>query len=200
MGGDHIWKMTWQGGDYFQQTELPQSFAGDQGDAVFALTVAPSDHRVWYAGTRDGHIWSSRDHGVTWTDWDAARAGAPYMVFLALRVSDTDPLTCFAGGGGYGTPPLWVTHDGGASWKPAAKGLPATVVSSLAFDGAGSLYAATQAGPWVRNAASSTWRSLLGGGAPLIEYTSVEAVPAAHLMRFGTFGRGVWDYSVPGGR
>ena len=29
---------------------------------------------------------------------------------------------------------------------------------------------------------------------------SVEAVPAAHLVRFGTFGRGVWDYGVPGGR
>jgi len=167
---------------------------------VAALTLAPSDHRIWYAATREGHIWSSRDHGVTWSDWDAARAGAPYMTFLALRVSDTDPLTCFASGAGYGAPPVWVTHDGGASWKPAAKGLPPTVVWDLAFDGAGTLYAAAIAGPYVFNAARSTWQSLLGGGAPIVPYTSVEGVPTAHLMRFGTFGRGVWDYAVPGGR
>ena len=89
-----------------------------------------------------------------------------------------------------------MTHDGGVTWSGLANGLPATTVWALAFDGQQTLYAATEAGPFVLDA-SSTWRSLLGGGAPIGRYFSVEGLPAAKLVRFGTWSRGVWDYVVP---
>jgi len=57
------------------------------------------------------------------------------------------------------------------------------------------LYAATETGPFVLD--GSTWRSLLGGGAPAGRYLSVEGVPSAKLVRFGTYSRGVWDYVPP---
>jgi hypothetical protein len=186
VAGDHIWKMRHLGGRDFAQTQLPQSFSPDQWDYVAALAIAPTDHNVWYASTLEGHLWHSRDHGATWTE--SATTGEHLLSNSngALLVSPDDPLTCFAGGSGYG----------GVSWSPLSDGLPPTIVWSLAFDSPATqtLYAATDAGPFVFNAASSTWRSLLGGSSPVIPYFSVEGVPSAHLVRFGTFGRGVWDY------
>jgi hypothetical protein len=92
-----------------------------------------------------------------------------------------------------------VTHDGGVTWSGLANGLPATTVWALAFDGLSPrmLYAATEDGPFVLDPRASTWRSLLGGGVPIGRYFSVEGVPAAKLVRFGTWSRGVWDYVVP---
>ena len=113
-----------------------------------------------------------------------------------------DPFTCYAGGSGYGNPPLWVTHDGGVTWTGLTNGLPETTVWALAFDGSVSpgLYAATENGPYVLDAGSSTWRSLLGGGAPVGRYFSVEGLPSLKLVRFGTFSRGVWDVVPPSRR
>jgi hypothetical protein len=198
VAGDHIWKIQHRGGEDFAQTQLPQDFSGSRGDFVSALAIAPSDHAVWYVTTVDGHLWHSGDHGVTWTESDITRSQAPTGSNGALAVDPGDPLTCYAGGSGYGNPPLWVTHDGGATWSGLDHGLPSTTVWALAFDGLASkaLYAATEAGPYVLDA-SSTWRSLLRGGAPVGRYLSVEAVPSAKLVRFGTWSRGIWDYVVP---
>lgn len=198
VAGDHIWKMQYLGGQDFAQTQLPQGFSPDGRDYVSALAIAPSDHDLWYAATFEGHLWYSRNHGATWTESATTRGpnNSFYASISALLVSTDDPFTCFAGGSGYGNPPVLVTHDGGASWSPLSEGLPSTLVWSLAFDNPTkqTLYAATDAGPFVLNTASATWQSLLGGSAPVVPYFSVEGVPSAHLIRFGTFGRGVWDY------
>lgn len=199
VAGDHIWKMQYLEDQDFGQTRLPQDFSPNGRDYVSALAIAPSDHDLWYAATFEGHLWSSRDHGATWTESNTTRDARPNNSITTLLVSTDDPFTCFAGGSGYGTPPVLVTHDGGASWSPLSEGLPSTLVWSLAFDSptTQTLYAATDAGPFVLNTASSTWQSLLGGSAPVLRYYSVEGVPSAHLIRFGTFGRGVWDYVPP---
>jgi hypothetical protein len=197
VAGDHIWRMTYLGNGNFSQSRLPQSFSPDSIDYVSALAIAPSDHNVWYATTAEGRLWYSRDHGNSWTESDTTRSEPPTGSNGALAVSAADPFTCFAGGSGYGNPSVWVTHDGGANWSPLANGLPSTTVWALAFDGAAAqtLYAATETGPFVLD--GSTWRSLLGGGAPAGRYFSVEGVPSAKLVRFGTFSRGVWDYIPP---
>ena len=197
VAGDHIWKMTHLGNGRFSQSQLPQSFSPDGFDYVSALVIAPSDHNVWYATTVEGRLWYSRDRGKDWTESDTTQAEEPTGSNGTLVVSATDPFTCYAGGSGYGNPSVWVTHDGGANWSPLANGLPSTTVWALAFDGAATpaLYAATETGPFVLD--GSTWRSLLGGGAPPGRYHSVEGVPSAKLVRFGTYSRGVWDYVPP---
>jgi hypothetical protein len=197
VAGDHIWKMRYLGGEDFEKTQLPQNFSPNNRDYVSALAIAPSDHNVWYATTAEAHLWYSRDHGNNWSESATTRAGSPTGSNGTLAVSAADPFTCFMGGSGYGNPSVWVTHDGGANWSPMANGLPSTTVWALAFDGsaAQTLYAATETGPFVLD--GSTWRSLLGGGAPAGRYFSVEGVPSAKLVRFGTYSRGVWDYVPP---
>jgi photosystem II stability/assembly factor-like uncharacterized protein len=199
LAGDRIWTMRYLGDGNFSQTVMPQSFSPDDRDYISALAVAPADHDVWYVATFEGHLWYSRNHGATWTESATTREQLPFNSSSTLVVSTDDPLTCFAGGSGYGSPPVLVTRDGGETWSDLSQGLPPTVVWSLAFDSPATqtLYAATEAGPFVFNAAAGSWRSLLGGGSPIGRYYTVEGVPAAHLVRFGTFSRGVWDYIPP---
>jgi len=201
VAGDSIWKLRHRGNGTFAQERLPQSFSNGDNDYVASLVIAPADHSIWYAATFLGRLWYSRDRGATWTQSETTRAAPPFTSTSSLLVATNDPFTCYAGGSGYGTPPVVVTRDGGVTWTPFSKGLPSTLAWSLAFDNPTSqnLYAATESGPYAYDTAKKAWKSLLGGGAPVGRYYSVEGVPAAGAVRFGTYSRGIWDY-VPGRR
>jgi len=67
---------------------------------------------------------------------------------------------------------------------------------AFAEDGSGDVYAATEAGAWKWERASGTWLNIMEPGTPLTIYWSVEAVPSEGLMRFGTYGRGIWDHAT----
>jgi len=77
-------------------------------------------------------------------------------------------------------------------------GLPSTLVYDLALESAENevLYAATEAGPFRYDDSLAEWEYIGGTAAPLTTYWSVEGVPAAQLVRFGTYGRGIWDFHV----
>ena len=199
ISGDHIWKIQHQAGDDFTQTQLPQSFTATGNDYVSALAIAPSDHSVWYATTVEGRLWYSHDHGGTWTESDTTRSQAPTGSNSALAVAPDDPFTCYAGGSGYGNPPLWVTHDGGVTWTGLDNGLPATTVWALAFDGLASHRPST---PPPRTAPTSSTPRRPGAACSAAARRSAATsasrdLPSAKLVRFGTWSRGVWDYVVP---
>jgi hypothetical protein len=70
-----------------------------------------------------------------------------------------------------------------------------------AADGSDDLYAASEAGAWHMDAATQVWSNAMGNQAPATTYWSIESVPAQGIMRFGTYGRGIWDLvlsSTPG--
>ena len=60
------------------------------------------------------------------------------------------------------------------------------------------IYAATEAGPYRFDPLGEVWEYIGGTAAPLTTFWCVEAVPAAGLVRFGTYGRGIWDYATGG--
>ena len=45
---------------------------------------------------------------------------------------------------------------------------------------------------------SSTWYHLGNGKAPVQTYWSIEYVAATNTARFGTYGRGMWDFELQG--
>ncbi len=194
VGGDHIWHV--QHADRGRQatlTQLPQDFSAGGTDYITAFTISPADPQAWLAVTFGGKLSSSHDGGATW--------GTPVSVAstfsgTALLASTRDPRTAYAGGAGNDATGVYRTTDGGATWTPMSTGLPTTYVSQLAFDGptTENLYAATWSGPFRFDAGTGKWESLLGTQAPLLIYYGVEGVPAANVVRFATFGRGVWDY------
>ena len=190
---DHLYRYSRRRGPYWSFARHSHvDFAAGEGRHLTALAFAPSDPRRAYAANDAGDTWWSGDGGRTWSE---SRVGAgPYLRPTAIAVHPSDPDRAVVGGSGYSGPGVLATQDGGRSWRPAERGLPHTLVLDLAFDSRGEvLYAATEAGAYRCRLASGRWENLMGRSAPATTYWSVEVV-APDVARFGTYGRGIWDW------
>jgi photosystem II stability/assembly factor-like uncharacterized protein len=207
----HLWRYVRSQGQWLLE-QLPHDFTGNGGSTLTALSIAPGDHDRRIAATDSGVIWHTNDGGQTWNLSPDGGPASHYFYGSALVHSPDDPLTAYLGGSGYSGPAVYRTRDGGVTWEPVGTGLPSTLVYDLAFqnlDGAAVtgdvyrtgidvVYAATESGPFRLDPVTDRWEDISGSEAPLTLYWSVEAVPAAGVMRFGTYGRGIWDYRVHG--
>ena len=54
--------------------------------------------------------------------------------------------------------------------------------------------AATEIGPYVYSRNDNEWYFLSGVSAPDQTYWSVDYIPEINTARFGTYGRGIWDF------
>ena len=177
-------------------TALPQNFSAGNGDYLTALAISRVNPSYWYAASANGRFWYSHNQGASWTQSATQGPLAENFYGTALVCSPTVATTCYAGGSGYGSPAVYKTIDGGVTWQAVGNGLPSTLVLGLAFDDPErqDLYAAADAGAFVFDAATATWKSIVSANAPLQDYWSVEGVPGLGAVRFGTYGRGIWDY------
>ncbi len=175
-----------------------QLFTTAGGNYLTAVGIAPADHRKLIAVVDNGRIWHTDDGGQQWRLSADLGPSAHYFYGTAIVHSASNPDRAWLGGSGYGGYPVWHTRDGGETWDGVGTGLPSTLVYGLALESPTSdiLYAATEAGPYRLDPDSDTWEYIGGTTAPLTTYWCVEAVPTAQLVRFGTYGRGIWDYAV----
>jgi photosystem II stability/assembly factor-like uncharacterized protein len=198
--GDPLYRL-YKDGSGWHSTAMPQDFSAGSGDYLTALAISRVDQSYWYAASAQGRLWYSHDRGATWTESSSAGPAAHYFYGTAMLPSPATATTCFVGGSGYSGPAVYKTTDGGVTWQAMGDGLPSTLVLGLAFDDPAKqgLYAVADAGAFAFDPASATWTSIVAGAAPLHGYWSVEGVPALHAVRFGTYGKGVWDYMPPPG-
>jgi hypothetical protein len=166
---------------------------------VSALAISPADYDYWYAATNTGLLWYSHDAGATWTQSGSLGPHAHYFYGTALVASPGNRDLAYVGGSGYAGHSVWKTTDGGITWTGMGDGLPSTLVYGLALGGetGEDLFAACEAGPYAFNAQAGSWADAMGTEAPLTVYWCVEWVPEIGVARFGTYGRGIWDYSPP---
>ncbi|MFT7478594.1 MAG: photosystem II stability/assembly factor-like uncharacterized protein, partial [Gammaproteobacteria bacterium] len=174
-----------------------QSFGG-AGSYLSAMAFAPTDPQRAYAVNDIGRMWSSTDRGVTWTESATNGANSHYFYGSALAVHPTDALEAVVGGSGYSEPGVRRTLDGGVTWQPLIDGLPSTLTYDLTYakDGTGDIYAATEIGAYRWRRDLEVWVDIMENDAPSTLYWSVEAVPALNRIRYGTYGRGIWDYEI----
>jgi hypothetical protein len=197
--GNRLYTMTRTAPNTYTKVSSAQDFSGGTGDMLTALAISPVDHNYWYAATGKGALWYSHTHGTSWTLSASTGPAAHYFYGTAMLPSPTDRNSCFVGGSGYSGPAVYRSTDGGANWTPVGASQPSTLVYKLAFDAPGSqrLYAATEAGPYVYDAGADSWTNLVASTccAPLTSYWDVEPLPSQGIMRFATYGRGIWDLS-----
>lgn len=151
-----------------------------------------------YVTTDDGTFFRTTDGGSTWEKSPGFTGPTTSWIYTAcILASKTDPETVWISGSGYSNPPVFKSTDGGMSWEPMSLGLPNTLVQEIvATPDESMLFAATTLGPFVYLADEGDWFPLLGELTPLQWYTSVEYIEADTLVRFGTYGRGVWDLKI----
>lgn len=193
---DHLWRYVKSGSAWNEVQHSTKNFASGAGSYLSALAFAPTDPLRAYAVTDAGRLWHSADRGVTWTEALDSGPSSHYFYGNALAAHPTDTLRAVAGGSGYSTPGVRRTVDGGVTWQALDAGLPPTLVYDLVWapDGSDDVYAATEAGAYRYDAAAGAWENIMGVQAPATTYWSVEAVPAERIIRFGTYGRGIWDF------
>jgi photosystem II stability/assembly factor-like uncharacterized protein len=200
--GNQLWRYTRVSGPTWNSlVHTGFNFLASGGSYLSALCFAPTDAQRCYAVNDAGKLFFSTDHGTNWTQSVSSGPGSHYFYGNSLAVHPAQPLEAVVGGSGYGTNGVWRTTDGGATWSALGTGLPQTMVYDLAYaeNGSGDVYAATEAGPWCWQRSSGAWLNCAQLGTPMTVYWSVESVDYGQTMRFGTYGRGIWDYAIPAG-
>ena len=164
---------------------------------VAAIAFSPLDSNRLYVATNNGFIFTSTDRGQSFSRGIIKVPGAHYLYGSSILPGKSDDQTIIVGGSGYSTSPVVKSDDGGRIFRSMSDGLPPTTVLQLASNDDESLiFAATEAGPYVYVAADGIWYDMSGLSAPAQRYWSVEYLSDEKIARFGTYGRGIWDFEI----
>jgi len=190
----HIVKLEVGGSGEIEPTQLPYDFSQSNGD-VTAIGINNFNHDEIYALTSNGAAFKSIDGGQSFERTDLGNPGGHYLYGACIKPSKLDPNVIYISGSGYSNDGVFKSTDGGESYHPMGNGLPSTLVFCIAPNEDESLiYAATEAGPFVYVTAQEEWYDLSGVGTPNQTYWSVEYLEDSQIARFGTYGRGIWDF------
>lgn len=205
-GGDadqsYIWRLTNKHvpkrGDSIITSHWSFDFSqGNSGRNVSAIAFSPIDHSHCYVLTNDGQFFDSLGVDGKWKRLDTVAPGSHYFYGSVILPSTLNLRKLWIAGSGYSNPGVYESSDEGKTFTPIDSGLPKTMIYGLAAtENEQFLFAATEVGPFVYSVEARKWYDLSLGNAPDMVYWSVEYVPAMHLARFGTYGRGVWDFVV----
>lgn len=174
------------------------SFSSDGYEYLSALVFAPTDPDRVYGATSYGRFFVSDDHGETWRESADTGPDSHYFYGTSIAVSPSNADIAYAGGNGYSEPGVYRTADGGETWEPWSEGLPDTLVYALTItlDGSETVFAGTETAAYRRGPDDAEWVDITGGDAPVTLYWSAETLVHENTVRFGTYGRGIWDYQM----
>ncbi|MCB0661164.1 MAG: T9SS type A sorting domain-containing protein [Saprospiraceae bacterium] len=179
-------------------SQLPFNFKDESaGGELSAMTFSKVNLNRWYAATTNGRFFVSDDSGQNWEQTVNFIPGGHYLYGQTIVASQRDSNLVFLGGSGYSNPAVFRSTDGGQTFQPLDNGLPATLVFEMVMGpDERFLYAGTEAGPYVYSFEDEEWFAMAEGIAPIQSYWSVEYVPFLNIIRFGTYGRGIWDFEI----
>ena len=192
-GGDHLFHLTIDNSAISYEEE-PYSF----NSTISAMGFSPSEPNHRYVLTYYGSFYHSSDDGSGWqmsTAFDGP--DAHYFYGSTIWASQSTSGTVIIAGSGYSNPPVYISYNHGESFVPFNEGLPSTLVLELAGTPDDEyFFAATEIGPYVYISEEGAWTDLSGISAPDQTYWSVEYIPELNTARFGTYGRGIWDFII----
>ncbi len=190
-------------------TTLPVSFTAKQfnydfraasGGSAGISAIEPSviNTKNIFVGTENGLFYYTKDSGSTWLQSSLGTGPEPWYLYgNSIYASKKDINTVWYAGSGYSNAPVWESTNGGKDFTARSTGLPQTLVYEIcANDDETLLFAGTAAGPYVYVREEKKWYSLTGVETPLQDYVSVEYISSSQTVRFGTFGRGIWDFHI----
>ncbi len=168
----------------------------------------PNGSKVMYVGTSGGHVYttSNADTGIaTWTEITGSINPNGFPISgAAIDWNDPTGMTAWVTIQGFtssGLGHVWVTYDGGASWRQAGTNLPNVPVNDIAEDPTSpTLYVATDSGVWTASTDYSAVWNEVGPTSGTGYLPNVAVLHLAvfhnlgdHRLRAWTHGRGVWE-------
>ena len=168
---------------------------------IVALAESPLKAGVLYAGTDDGNVWTTPDDGQTWTDLTARFRGlVPAKTYVSrIEPSHFDLNTFYVSFDNHRegdfTPYLFVTTDGGRSFKSIANNLPRggpDFVHVVREDVVNRdlLFVGTDVGAYVSLDRGATWQKFMNG-MPTVPVHDLKIHPRDRELIAGTHGRSI---------
>lgn len=160
---------------------------------IKALSASQADYDRLYVATNDGTFFYSNNGGTSWTrsSYNIPTSLVPWD----MVVSKTDADKVFMCGTGWSNDGVYQSTDGGVSFTGLSTDAPLATYFDLVLSSEEDiLYAATSEGPYAYVFADNRWYDISGNNAPYVDYRSVEYIASIKTIRFGTYGRGVWDF------
>jgi len=159
-----------------------------------ALAVAESDPAYIYA-SEGSRIWKTENGGKDWTE---IYGSLPDLTITAIAVHPADPLILAVSFSGYTKrEKVYISYDGGSSWKNYSLNLPNIPANTLVFDNNSdnSLYVGMDAGVYYTDDKLSLYEDY-SQGLPDVIVRDLEMHYASGALFAGTYGRGVWKVST----
>jgi photosystem II stability/assembly factor-like uncharacterized protein len=167
---------------------------------ITTLAESPVKAGIIWAGTDDGHVQVTTDHGHTWADvtGQITEAGGPADMWVSrIFPSNFEAGTAYASKSGYTEdimdPHVYITNDFGRTWKRITKGLPDYPVSVVIEDrrNPNLLFAGTDNGVWVSLSRGENWEPLKANMPPAV-VRDLMIHPRENDLIVGTYGRAAW--------
>ncbi len=192
-GGFHMIELSAAGWS-ITHNELSFNFDSE----VSAMAYSPIDPSIYYVMTYNGTFYTSFDSGNSWDQTSGFSGPSPHYFYgSTIYPSTTDVNIVVIGGSGYSNPSVYVSENFGESFSPMHNGIPNTLVYEITGNELGDLlFAATEVGPYVFDSVENQWFDLAGISAPDQIYWTVDYIPELRTARFGTYGRGIWDFII----
>ncbi|HUG39192.1 MAG TPA: hypothetical protein VMM12_01840 [Longimicrobiales bacterium] len=173
---------------------------------VVALAESPVRKGLLFAGTDDGNVWTSGDDGGSWERIDHARfQGVPAGTWVSrIEPSRVDPRRFYVSFDGHRsndfTPYVFVTDDGGRSFRSIAAGLPTggpDFVHVIREDPVNPdlLYVGTDVGAYASMDRGRSWFRFMNG-LPTVPVHDLQVHPRDRELIAGTHGRSIWIVDV----
>jgi hypothetical protein len=191
--GNKIVQLDFNGGDI-----SAQDFSGPFIGNVTAMAFSPLNSEQWYVMTDGGKFYRSSDRGISWSSSNInGNLDGNYLYGACIMPSNSSLGEVWISGSGYSNPGVYFSSNHGTNFTPKSSGLPSTMFFNLAATPAEEfVFAATEVGPYVYSKFANEWFPLSGGIAPDQTYWSVEYNNQMKTARFGTYGRGIWDFKI----
>ena len=167
---------------------------------ITSISESPVSPGVIWAGTDDGKVQLSRDHGATWTDLTAVldAAGGPADRYVSrVFASAHNDATAFVAKSGFRDddfrPFLYMTTDFGETWTSIGDGLPDSPLNVVVQDveNPDLLVAGNDLGVWVSIDGGSRWERLRAN-LPTVAVHDLTIHPRESDLVVGSYGRGVF--------
>jgi len=179
-------------------TELPFDFSNGGNPAISAMAYSKINNDYRYVLTTDRDLFYSTDAGNSWTLTEGFEGPeAHYFYGASIAPANQTLGLLYVAGSGYSGPGVFKSTDNGVSFVDFAEGLPESMVYQVVLTADDSLlFAATAVGAFVCKTWEGQWYSLADGIVPDQAFWAVDYVDTLKVMRFSTYGRGVWDFQL----
>jgi Dockerin type I domain len=162
--------------------------------SIMTIAVAKSDPLTIYTGSNDGQAVVTRDGGLSYT---AISTGLPNRAITRIAVDPADATHALLTVSGFGSGHVFETTNAGSTWKDISTGLVDAPANAVAFVPGVGIMIGTDVGVFQASSPGAVWGAA-PAGIPNVIVQDLIYVPAAKMVLAGTYGRGMYAYTVGG--